>query len=98
MRKTFLISIAIMAINVYALVCIAAAVISGIIVAVYIEPFIFYNYSWPFYTSGHLIATILLFMSEWDLTKVRVDSETIPAITVPFLVSTTLFVLAELPE
>ena len=87
-----------MAIGVYVLACAAATVMSGIIVTVNIELFSFYSYSWLFYTIGHLSTTNLLLVSEWDLTKVRVDSETIPVITVPFLVSATLFILANLPK
>lgn len=87
-----------MAIGVYALACVAAAVMSSIVVAANIELFSFYSYSWLFYMSGHLLTTVLLLMSEWDLTKIRMDSETIPVIAAPFLVSATLFVLAKLPE
>ncbi len=87
-----------MAIGVYALACVAATVMSGIIAAVNIELFTFYSYSWLFYMGGHLLTTVLLLVSEWEPTEIRMDSETIPTIAVPFLLSAIFYILAEKKE
>ena len=107
MQKTFLISIATMtattlvtilaaalcrnamAIVVYALVCVVAAVISGIIVAD-IEDSL-YSYSWLFYMGGHMMVTITLLLSEWDIPKTQVST----IVIIPFIISAIFCALAE---
>ncbi len=107
MRKTFLISIAIMtattlvtilaaalcrnamAIVVYALACVAAAVISDIIIAD-IEDSL-YSYSWLFYMGGHIMVTITLLVNEWDIPKTEVNT----IVVIPFIISAMFCALAE---
>ena len=78
-----------MAVVVYALACVAAAVISGIIVTD-IEDSL-YSYSWLFYMGGHMMVTITLLVNEWDIPNTEVNT----IILIPFIISAIFCALAE---